>query len=700
MQTVQQNKNRLLNAALLLSLLIGLCYSNSLKASWHLDDTPNIVANPKIHMSSLSLDSIYTSFHACPESDHLYRPIVMFSFALNWLAGQDEVTGYHLVNIAIHLLSAVFLFLASLALLLSPAMKKMDQDRVFSIALLSAVFWAVHPIQIQAVTYIVQRMASLAALFYIVAIWAFLSGRSCEIRYKKNIWFAGCLLSYGLALSSKQNTLFLPVTLLLIEMIFFQDLRNPIVKKQFLRVLTAGLTILVLGFVFMLFAPELLSVMDKYQIRKFTPLERLLTQFRVVLFYLSQMVYPMPARFSIIHDFSISRSLFTPWTTLPSVLMVLGMSVTAFRAIFKGPFLKISGFAVLFFLVNHIIESTILPLEMVFEHRNYLPSFFLFLPVSMGIENALHYYKHQNRLMPYFIAFSTCVLLISMGTITYMRNMDWRSEKTLWLDAMAKAPNSARPPHNLAWGYYAPAGQFDRAIDLYQRALQLNDESIGSEATVYFNLAAIYFSNLRDYEKTVFYSEKTLRINGAHARAASLLAGALARLGRYDDALKVIQFNGDHVNSIYYKGLVLLNMSKPEAALAAFRQCLIFEPHNGLYLREIGFSFGMMNMPVRAGWFFRLADSKLPNQPEILLGMAAASLETGLLTEATTYVERFMLAVGAENVEAYWTKAKKNPLGLPIPYQRLEPLISDRLIKKSIAYSDFSRRLTKNINSD
>jgi protein O-mannosyl-transferase len=610
-----------------------------------------------------------------------------FTFALNWFWGKDEVAGYHVVNIVIHILAAFFLFLTIRQLLKTPNITIGLRENAFFIALLTSTLWAIHPIQTQAVTYIVQRMTSLAALFYIIAIWAYISGRLALIFQKRMAWFAGCLLAWFLALLTKQNTVILPVVLILIEFCFFQNWNKLIVKRFYWGLIIFGLLIVTGVIVFFLIGGDAGPFMEKYKIRPFTPMERLLTQFRVLIFYLGQIVYPIPAKFSITHDFVISRSFFAPWTTLPCILMVLGMISTAVWAISKGPFLKIAGFAILFFFVNQLIESTILPLEMVFEHRNYLPLFFLFLPVSIGINNAIHFYQRQSRLIFYFLVFSTCTLLINLGISTFSRNMDWKSEKTLWQDAMVKAPKAARPPHNLAWAHYAPAGQLDIAIGLYHRALGLQDESIGFESTVYFNLAVLYYSQLGDYEKTIQYCLQTLQINPNHVHAFNLMADSLARLGRYHEALEVIENSVSNVArnpaNMHLTGLILLNTYKPEAALILFQQCLVLDPDNWLYLREIGFTYLMMDLHNRADWFFRRANTLYPHQPEILLGIAATKLEKGFFQESEAFIERFILALGAEKVENYWSNAINNPLNLPIPYQRLKPLISGQLIKKN-----------------
>jgi hypothetical protein len=167
----------------LLFLLIFVVYSNTLQASWHLDDYHNIVQNAALRINDLQPRTIFQTFFTTSEENlvlekKLYRPLACLSFALNWYVGKDNLFGYHLVNIGIHFLTAFILFRTILYLLRSPNLKNRYRDREYFIALFSAVLWAVNPLQTQAVTYIVQRMASLAAMFYLVGIYLYVRGRS------------------------------------------------------------------------------------------------------------------------------------------------------------------------------------------------------------------------------------------------------------------------------------------------------------------------------------------------------------------------------------------------------------------------------------------------------------------------------------------------------------------------------------------
>ena len=394
-------------ALVLLFFLILIPYSNTFRASWHFDDFPKIINNSAIKITNLQPQTLYSTFftpNGSGESQKkkIYRPIPCLTFALNYYIGQYNVYGYHLVNFSVHFLTACILFLTLLTLFKTPNLNTKYSASHYCIALLAASLWAINPIQTQAVTYIVQRMAALAALFYLLGIYCYLEARLSGIGKRQILFFIGCFISFLLALASKENSATLPLALILVEIAFFQDVRNPRIRRRFLWVtMIAGVCLLVFGALFYL-QGDPSSIFKGYERRTFSPMQRLMTEPRVLIFYLSQIFYPVPTRLSIEHYVPISTSLITPWTTLPSIVLVLLLIAVGFYQMGKRP---VISFAILFFFLNHLIESTIFGLELIFEHRNYLPSLFLFFPVSIGIKCLIEHYKAKKSSM--YLIFAT-----------------------------------------------------------------------------------------------------------------------------------------------------------------------------------------------------------------------------------------------------------------------------------------------------
>jgi len=311
----------------LLFFLVFLIYSNTFQASWHLDDYHNILENPRLKIENLQPQSIVQTFYASFDrglysKNKIYRPVVCLSFALNWYFGQDNPFGYHLVNIGVHFITAFLLFLTILALFESPNLRRRYRGSEYFIALLAAALWAINPIQTQAVTYIVQRMASMAAMFYIAGIFFYVKARLDDSRAARILFYLGCCLAFILALGSKENAVLLPISLILVEFIFFRDLSRPLTRWVFFAIIAGGVIFIGVVGALLFINGNPLGVLN-YSHRPFTLPERLLTEPRIVFFYLSQIFYPVATRLSIEHDISVSTSIIDPWSTAFCIIAVL-----------------------------------------------------------------------------------------------------------------------------------------------------------------------------------------------------------------------------------------------------------------------------------------------------------------------------------------------------------------------------------------
>jgi hypothetical protein len=528
-----------LRSALILSAVIALIYSKSLGAIWTLDDVPNILQNPRIHIESLHPETIFRIFFLSQAPDQgknpqISRSVAQLSFALNWFMGKDSPIGYRVVNIAIHFLVAFFLFLTIRDLLRTPAVAG-ELAHTESIAFLGALLWAVNPIQSQSVVYIVQWMSSLACLFYLVAMWSYVRGRfaSPECRWR---WFIAALLAFAAAAGSKENALMLPAAIVLFEVTFFRDRAMADMPRR-MKVMIGGSICLVLALVGWLLNSGRLETYLDYSSRLFTLTERLMTQPRILLFYLSQIAYPVPHRLSIEHDVEISRSLFDPWTTMPAILLVLAIVILALVQIRRRPLIS---FAVLFFFLNHVIESSIVPLELIFEHRNYLPILFLFIPVAIWLLKAIEYCRQRQPSIRHLVYAFPFMLVIGLGASTCIRNMAWLDARTFWEDAVDKAPLSMLPVHNLAYEHYERIGDASAAFSLYQKELGLRGYNRRDISSAHVNIANHHFRT-GDYEAAVQHLESALRDYPEFELVQYLLALVLAHTDQFERAIDVLR---------------------------------------------------------------------------------------------------------------------------------------------------------------
>ena len=618
----------------MLLVLIFVIYGNSLQAAWHLDDSSVILYNPRIKITEITSTSLAQTLFASIDGgqylgNKVYRPIPCLTLALNWYLGKDKVFGYHLVNVFVHLLTAFFLFLSILWLYKTPRMTSQPaEDNSFTVALFTTTLWAVNPVQTQAVTYIVQRMASMAAMFYVIGIYLYMRGRLTEAIRVKIGWFFACLAAFLCALGSKENAITFPLAILLLEFIFFQDLTKAKVRKIFIKIiLFLGFMLLIIGIWFFL-QGDFFKILKGYANRNFTLVERLMTEPRIVIFYLSLLFYPAPTRLSIEHDVTVSTSLIHPWTTLPSIILILSIIAFAIFQIRKRPILS---YAILFFFLNHIIESTIVPLELVFEHRNYLPSLYLFLPIAVFILNLMRAYKEKQAWI-YASLFIFMILLIAgWGIGTRVRNMAWATEKTLWEDAIQKAPHNARPYENLATNYYKKIGKNNKALELYQESLQKKmHRSKNIKAAILYNIATVYYDQ-KKYDEAIRVHSQALDVypDGEFLRYG--LAAAYAENKNWDKANEQIDVllkkRPDYSKYNFLKGSILVGKGQLDAAISHFRTVLKQEPISAKTWAKLGSIFYLKHDYKKAERFLRLSAGTAKQDPEILLWLVAANIQ-------------------------------------------------------------------------
>ena len=315
-----QHEKRVIFAFISLLITLFAIYGNTFQVPFHFDDYQHIANNKKLHLTELTFENIKKTFTHYNSADRIYRPVAYFSFALNYFCGRDNLAGYHFVNICIHLTASFFLFLFIFNTLKLPTIKANYHPNAYLIALLATVMWASNPVQTQAVTYIVQRMTSLAGMFYIIAMYLYLKGRTSDKVYPKICFWVLCFISGLLALGSKENAVMLPISLVIYDSMLIQGITQDNIKKH-LTILLVGIVI-VTGFGLIAASGNPLSLFASYAIRPFSLTERLLTESRIIIFYISLLLYPMPYRLNLTHDIELSYSLFNPVTTIVSILLI------------------------------------------------------------------------------------------------------------------------------------------------------------------------------------------------------------------------------------------------------------------------------------------------------------------------------------------------------------------------------------------
>lgn len=366
--TVTLTNGRFFLLALLAGLLAAALFSLGLGGGFVLDDAQTIVTNPLVHIETLDRESLLNaaaSFQAGGGS----RPLAMVSFALDyWRHGGVDAATFKATNLFIHALTTLFLasFFRQLLLL-----AKWPPQRAAMCALALALLWAVHPLQVSSVLYVVQRMQTLATMFLVLAMWAYLGLRHAQIDGRTG-WPQGILVGvFGLlAIASKEDAVLLPAYLLILELTVLRFQAADATRARGLRntwvaVACAGIAL------FLFWAVPHYWSHEAYGGRDFNSIERLLSQARVLMMYLGQIVLPLPATMPFNYDtFEISRSLLDPPATVLALSAIAGLLAWAWLWRRQRP---VFACGVMLFFAGHFITSNIIGLEMVFEHRNHFP---------------------------------------------------------------------------------------------------------------------------------------------------------------------------------------------------------------------------------------------------------------------------------------------------------------------------------------
>lgn len=425
-------------------------YSSGLSGPFVFDDAPNVQFNRFIAIQGISLNSL-TEAAGSSGSSRLGRPLSMVSFALNYYMTGLDPFYFKLTNLMIHLANGLGIFFLTL-LLLNVSQRenqlRLDMVQLRTISLAVAAAWLLHPFNLTGVLYVVQRMTSLSAFFSIWGLVLFLWGR---IRLSKGRGgvvpvLASFLVFTPLAVLSKESGALLPVFMLLTEVVFFSfRVADAPARKLLLGCYLLFMVIPIIGLLGYTAAyPHWL--LAGYENRDFTLAERLMTEARVLWFYLWQIVLPSNAQMGLYHDDIVnSTGLLKPVSTLVSIVGILVLLGGAFVLRKKASLLS---FGILFFFAGHVLESTLLPLDIAYEHRNYLPMVGILLP--------MFYYLLNPSIHPGFLGLrrTGAVLLIVLFAFgTYMRANDWSNPYDFALAEYQHHPDSVRANLELAHFY-------------------------------------------------------------------------------------------------------------------------------------------------------------------------------------------------------------------------------------------------------
>jgi len=557
-----------------IALLGFLSYSNTFSSSFHFDDYRYVV----------DYNAAYTISDYWPPYGTRY--LSYLSFALNYLAGGEEVFGYHLVNFAIHAANGTLVFLFAGLLMSSPRLSRKGLPS-FHIAFLAALLFTLHPVQTEAVTYISQRFASLSTLFYLAAVVFYLKWRLAERGALRPALYLLSLGAVYLGQMTKEIIFTVPFTLLAIELAFFEGA----LKRRLLALAPFLLALAVIPF--MLFGPgagqgvgsnvHADQLIDLGRISKH---DYLVTQFRVIATYLRLLVLPIGQ--TLEYDYPIFTSIFTP-EVFASFILVLSLfsgAVCLFSRFLRGgsPYLALVATGVVWFFVTISVESSIIPIQdVIFEHRLYLPS----VGAAIAASSLLFFVAGRWGQAPWkALAISFVIMVLPLGAASYARNAVWHDGVTLYEDAVKKSPGKERARFNLARAYNR-SGEYQKAIEQYNESLKLKP---GNEKA-YYDLARIYM-NMGEHERAIYNFGEVLKRTPADPYAHHFLGMTYAMKGDADRAIdsfyNAIELRPFFGAAHYNLGLALIEKGDLAGAEEHLNRARSFDPSNADILKGLG----------------------------------------------------------------------------------------------------------------
>jgi tetratricopeptide (TPR) repeat protein len=548
-------KNRTQLFACLLIIVLGtIIYSNSFYGEFHFDDSMHIVQQNKLNdLSSYSRFSSWTRIND--------RPLAYFTLSINRSLNETNVFGYHVFNLMVHLLTSVMVFFFTLLIISREIVKPIQiKGKEKLIALFVALIFLCHPIQTQAVSYIIQRMTSLAALFYIASCFFYFRARLSQVGGDLNLkfilYYLFMVVTAIAAILSKQIAITLPLTYLIIEFFFIKNKQG----KRFNKFLLTGVVIISISFIVVVIGG--LLPQETESISRF---DYFLTQLRVIVKYVQLLVFPISQNLD--YDFIISKSIFGIDELISGAIVIslLGSIFVLYR---KYPLIS---FGLAWFFITLLVESSIIPIrDVIFEHRLYLPMFGFAIVIAIFLLEVLN----KIKLTQLIIVFSVIVSVYSYLTIT--RNTVWKTNLSLWYDVVQKSPAKARPHINLGVAYFQLLKPL-AAIEQFNIAVKLEPNN----NQIYYDRAEAYLL-LNQTEEAIQDLTQSISIHNKFVKAYVTRARAKLRLNDFNAAVidysKAIELQPELASAWFGRGKIYLFNGDLEKALNDLNKAIDLYP--------------------------------------------------------------------------------------------------------------------------
>ena len=552
--------------AAVLVVLAGLAaYANSLEGPFIFDDLTSITQNPTIRQLwplGPALSPI------CDNRSVTSRPILNLSLAISYSMAGEKVWGYHVMNLAIHLMGGLLLLAILRRTFLLPVLRRRFGKAAWGLSLAIALLWTVHPLQTESVTYVTQRAESLAGLFYLLTLYSVLRGSQSSHRAW---WYSLAIVACFLGVGVKEIVSTAPVVVLLYDRTFLANSFRKILRKRW------GLYLGLFAswaFQFCLLARTGLPVL-KEEVGPIGMWAYARSQPGVILHYLRLTLWPHPL--CLDYNWQVASTL---GEILPGALVIGALGAATVWGLVKRRGWGFLG-AWLFLILSP--TSSIMPLpHLAFEHRMYLPLAAVVTLVVVGVYAAGQglvrwgWIGDRARIMLsaglWMAAAGACVLL------TVERNETYHSELSIWQDTVTRAPDN--PWARNAYGNaLSAAHRIPEALEQYQRVLRIQPGSVRAHYNLGFTLAG-----QGRFPEAVEHLQEALRTDPDEVDVLNTLGAMLNKLRRYPEAIKhlqhALQIDPKHGGVHNNLGIALSHSERLPEAIEHYRQTLQLNPND------------------------------------------------------------------------------------------------------------------------
>ena len=540
--------------SLLIPAATLLAYANSFSGPFIFDDGPWIELNPHIR----HLWPLWDILQAPQGAAGTGRPVVCLTLALNYAVSGLDPWSYHVLNLMIHTSAALVLFGIVRRTLQGQRLGDRFGTQANGLAAAVAVCWAVHPLQTECVTYIIQRMESLMGLFLLLTLYCVIRGYQSP---RRSWWYATAVVCCALGMGSKEGMIVAPIIVLLYDRIFLANSWAELWKQRSALYAALAATWLILILLVVVNTARVGGLIGSTGVSCWGYAKN---QFGAIAHYLRLTFWP--DTLCLDYGWQVSP-LPRSWKMMGAMVIVSLVMATGWALANALPM----GFLGAWFFLTLAPTSSVMPIQdMVAERRMYLPLAAVVTLMVIAAWNALSALSRRFKLTPIALGWAFFALIAGvLAWRTAQRNHDYHSSIVIWTDTIRQRPQNGRAWMNLGSSYYN-AGQFDSAVASSQRALELLPTHTPARASAYTNLANVRFSQGR-YREAITYLSEALRVNPYDANAHTNLGAALQRLGDRKQAMvhyrTAIRLQPDNAIAHYYLSLLLTDLDDFDEAL-------------------------------------------------------------------------------------------------------------------------------------